>query len=195
MADRLGSVRANGAGERFSYYPYGEERGTSADGREKFGTYTRDSVGVDYGDQRYYGVGTGRFGSADPYMASGGAASPSTWNRYLYVHGDPVNFHDPTGNLEADPNGTAGGDCLHLSVDGVSYGCVGEGGSGTGVQGGGSGNPFACVGLFAGGWWQRRMLRATDLALGTTAARITNRQSAIPFTRTGSALTERTLPR
>ena len=49
--DRLGSVRGNGNGESFAYYPYGEERGTSADGREKFGTYTRDAVGQDYADQ------------------------------------------------------------------------------------------------------------------------------------------------
>jgi YD repeat-containing protein len=42
--DRLGSVRANANGERMSYYPYGEERTSTADGREKFGTYTRDST-------------------------------------------------------------------------------------------------------------------------------------------------------
>jgi len=45
-----------------SYYPYGEEKTSTADGREKFGTYFRDSGTQDYADQRYYGVGTGRFG-------------------------------------------------------------------------------------------------------------------------------------
>jgi hypothetical protein len=80
--DRLGTVRGNSTGERFAYYPYGEERGTSADGREKFGTYTRDSVGQDYADQRYYAVGTGRFSGADPYMASAGAEDPGSWTRY-----------------------------------------------------------------------------------------------------------------
>jgi RHS repeat-associated protein len=91
VTDRLGSVRANGNGERFAYYPYGEERGTSANGREKFGTYTRDSSGLDYADQRYYGVGTGRFGTPDPYKASAGVGDPGSWNRYSYVQGDPVN--------------------------------------------------------------------------------------------------------
>ena len=36
VTDRLGSVRAAGT-ERFSYYPYGEERTSTANGREKFG--------------------------------------------------------------------------------------------------------------------------------------------------------------
>ena len=33
----------------------------------------------------------------DPYLASGGTGSPSSWNRYAYVSGDPVNFYDPKG--------------------------------------------------------------------------------------------------
>ena len=46
--DRLGSVRAVKTSAELSYlsyYPYGEERGSSADGREKFGTYFRDLAG------------------------------------------------------------------------------------------------------------------------------------------------------
>ena len=64
--DRLGSVRANGSGERFNYLPYGEERTPTPDGREKFATYIRDSGGLDYADQRYYDRGSGRFLTADP---------------------------------------------------------------------------------------------------------------------------------
>jgi RHS repeat-associated protein len=102
VTDRLGSVRANTNGERFAYFPYGEERTNTADNREKFGTYFRDpsSIGPgyqDYADQRYYGVGSGRFYTADPYQASGGAGEPGSWNRYAYVGGDPVNRLDPTG--------------------------------------------------------------------------------------------------
>ena len=48
MTDRLGSVRVNSNGERMNYYPYGAEVGTeTGEGRVKFGTYTRDSAGVD----------------------------------------------------------------------------------------------------------------------------------------------------
>jgi len=47
--------------------------------------------------QRYYGAGTGRFLTADPYQASGGPGDPGSWNRYTYVQGDPINFGDPEG--------------------------------------------------------------------------------------------------
>ena len=146
MTDRLGSVRANGSGERFAYYPYGEERGTSADGREKFGTYVRDSAGQDYADQRYYGVGTGRFGGADPLGIL--AVQPgigSTWNRYAYVHGDPVNYSDPSGTNEAAPDGGGNigpaGPCGSNWINDPSLvgPCPGEGGGGTGGWGGGGG--------------------------------------------------------
>ncbi len=101
VTDRLGSVRANSNGEAMRYYPYGEERTSTADNREKFGTYTRDSTTQDYADQRYYGVGMGRFGTPDP-TSGVNPGQPSSWNRYLYVHGDPVNFKDRRGLNEAE---------------------------------------------------------------------------------------------
>jgi RHS repeat-associated protein len=101
--DRLGSVRANSNGEQFRYYPYGEERTSTGDGREKFGTYMRDNPGQDYADQRYYASGSGRFQTPDPSTGVN-LANPSTWNKYAYVSGDPVNRYDPSGLLEADPN-------------------------------------------------------------------------------------------
>jgi RHS repeat-associated protein len=103
VADRLGSVRyrknvTTQAVERTNYYPYGEERpGATAQERDKFGTYYRDATGFDYADQRYYGSQWGRFMSADPYEASARISNPISWNRYLYVNGDPVNFIDPSG--------------------------------------------------------------------------------------------------
>ena len=95
VTDRLGSVRAS-ALERMSYYPYGEEKTSTGDGREKFGTYTRDNTATDYADQRYYGVGMGRFGTPDP-SSPGDPGEPATWNKYAYVVGDPVNLIDRTG--------------------------------------------------------------------------------------------------
>src|SRR5690348_16628880 len=32
-----------------------------------------------------------------PYDASAGSADPTTWNRYSYTWGDPINFRDPIG--------------------------------------------------------------------------------------------------
>ena len=110
VTDRLGSVRASSNGDRMTYYPYGEERTSTADGREKFGTYMRDSVSQDYADQRYYAVGMGRFNTPDPYRASGGPADPASWNRYAYTRGDPVNRYDPAGLAD-------------FSVTGYCYGC------------------------------------------------------------------------
>ena len=88
-ADRLGSYRRT--------YPYGELQGAVGTPGEKFGTYWRDATGLDYAVNRYYSPQMGRFLSADPYVASGGAADPGSWNRYAYVGGDPVNRNDPKG--------------------------------------------------------------------------------------------------
>jgi RHS repeat-associated protein len=96
--DRLGSVRWVRDTGWSSYFPYGEDRGGLPDNREKFGTYLRDNSGQDYADQRYYGVGTGRFHTPDPYMNSAGIGDPGSWNRFAYVQGDPLNAFDPSGN-------------------------------------------------------------------------------------------------
>ena len=107
MTDRVGSVRVNGLGQRISYYPYGGEVGTeAAEGRGKFGTYTRDSAGVDYADQRYYGAAIGRFLTPDPSTGTS-PSDPGGWNSYAYVQGDPVNFKDLHGlfrSAEDDDN-------------------------------------------------------------------------------------------
>ena len=101
--DRLGSVRKNGNSETFKYLPYGEELTSTADGREKFATYMRDSgvgtdYGLDYADQRYYDRGSGRFLTADPGgLNTPDATDPGTWNQYAYVQGDPINHADPSG--------------------------------------------------------------------------------------------------
>ena len=96
--DRLGSVRVNASGGQISYFPYGEERTSTPDGTEKFGTYFRDGPGQDYADQRYYDSIKGRFWSPDPGgLATADPKNPGTWNRYAYVNGDPINFADSTG--------------------------------------------------------------------------------------------------
>ena len=109
VVDRLGSVRWRSVerggqawqvgGETLRYRPYGDEVAATGNYRDKFGTYLRDESGFDYADQRYYDSGKGRFLTVDPYMASGGAGEPGSWNRYSYVQGDPVNRFDPFGLL------------------------------------------------------------------------------------------------
>ena len=105
--DRLGSVRAVKTSAELSYlsyYPYGEERGSSADGREKFGTYFRDLAGQDYADQRYYDSRMGRFWTPDAMGLKGvDMKDPGSWNRYAYVGNDPVNFRDVHGRCRTGP--------------------------------------------------------------------------------------------
>ena len=106
VTDRLGSVRANSNGERMSYFPYGEERTSTTDGREKFGTYFRDPAangGLDYADQRYYVRVGGGFLTPDPGgIKTADPKNPTSWNRYLYGLGNPINLGDPSGLVACD---------------------------------------------------------------------------------------------
>jgi len=93
------------------YYPYGEEQQVTAQDKDKFATYYRDgTTGLDYAQNRYYANTLGRFTSPDPYVATDGSvddpSDPQSWNRYAYVEGDPVNYYDPDGLLQACPEGT-----------------------------------------------------------------------------------------
>src|SRR5581483_1228270 len=97
--DRLGSVRANESGETFRYKAYGDELTSTAQSREKYGTYYRDTAGLDYADQRYYGT-TGAFLKPEIYKFD--PAVPAKWNGYAYVQGDPINFNNPHGVEESE---------------------------------------------------------------------------------------------
>jgi RHS repeat-associated protein len=122
------TLRWNGNGERFHYYRYGEERGTTADGSEKFGTYFRDGV-LDYADQRYYDPTKGRFTTPDRYQNGVGVRNPSGWNRFAYSIGDPINFRDPQGTNAANPEDS----CRFDEEEGILYCSVqGSGGGGGG---------------------------------------------------------------
>jgi RHS repeat-associated protein len=87
---RLGSIG--------KFFPYGQERTATANGTEKFATYTRDAeTGLDYAQNRYHSSGDGRFLNPDPYGGSASLGDPGSWNRYVYVGGDPVGRVDPSG--------------------------------------------------------------------------------------------------
>jgi RHS repeat-associated protein len=89
--DRLGSIRSNEANSR--YLPYGEETAPTANGKERYATYVRDSSsggGQDYAMARYYSPTDARFLSPDPIGLRGAILSdPRSWNRYAYTRGDP----------------------------------------------------------------------------------------------------------
>ena len=108
--DRLGSVRwggPNGLGYQ-AQFPYGQEYTTTANDREKYATYTRDSIsGLDYAVNRYYWSQWGRFLSPDPYMANSSRPhnpkDPGSWNLYAYTRDDPVNRVDISERDDCDP--------------------------------------------------------------------------------------------
>ncbi|MGA3041170.1 MAG: RHS repeat-associated core domain-containing protein, partial [Bryobacteraceae bacterium] len=110
--DRLGSVRSGGPGGLGyqAQYPYGVEYSPpTANDREKYATYTRDSAtGFDYAVNRYYASQWGRFLSPDPYAGSSDPSNPQSWNLYPYVGGDPVNSSDPSGLFGIPPYGPGG---------------------------------------------------------------------------------------
>jgi len=105
VTDRLGSVRGTSNSEVMRYTPYGTERTSTSDGREKWGTYFRDSgTGNDYADQRYKAIGQAAFLSPDPGgLTTANLANPGSWNRYAYTYGDPVNLIDPGGLYGCGP--------------------------------------------------------------------------------------------
>ncbi len=111
VTDHLGTVRAvvNDQGtlvERHDYTPFGVEIPPSTNVAENTHQYTgqeRDeTTGMDFMHYRYYGSNLGRFMKPDNVVGS--ALNPQDWNLYGYVHGNPVNFNDPTGHLYMPPN-------------------------------------------------------------------------------------------
>ena len=74
------------------------EYSLTSNDREKYATYTRDSItGLDYAVNRYYWSQWGRFTSPDPYGGSMDPASPQSLNRYAYTQNDPVTGVDQEG--------------------------------------------------------------------------------------------------
>jgi len=133
VTDRLGSVRWNYY-NTVAYYPWGEERTSTSDDFDKFGTYLRDSPGQDYAQHRYYNLNVGRFWSPDPAgVKAARFGNPTSWNHYLYALGDPVNFNDPVGK-DADCADTDDG-CVDDGCGGAEEPCQ----VGSDTTGGGGG--------------------------------------------------------
>jgi RHS repeat-associated protein len=100
---QVGSVRQviNPAGAvalAQSYDPFGNPLSSAGTGSSVFG-YTGEqmdaSTGLLYLRARYYGSGTGRFLSKDPWK--GDDLRPQSLNGWSYVEGNPINRIDPRG--------------------------------------------------------------------------------------------------
>src|SRR5579862_1767743 len=122
--DRLGSMQTT-FGYQQHWAPYGEHYGTNPSTGDGFATYSEGSTGgLDYARNRYYSPTLGRFSTPDPYRGSATVGIPSSWNRYSYVLGDPINRNDPAG-LDDDDD-TTKGNIVQPSNGGVDNGAFPE---------------------------------------------------------------------
>jgi len=102
LTDGLGSTAEltdpTGASQvRYSYSPYGTQSATGATTTNSY-TYTgreTDGLGINYYRARYYNPATGRFLSEDP-AGFGGSGT----NLYAYAGDDPIDFKDPSGQVQ-----------------------------------------------------------------------------------------------
>jgi len=101
ISDALGSVRqmtnANGAlTYSGAYDPYGAVTSTSGASSTAYG-YTNEytSQGLVYLRTRMYAPSMGRFLMRD--MWDGDANRPLSFNQWIYVSGNPINYYDPSG--------------------------------------------------------------------------------------------------
>ncbi len=70
----------------FTYYPFGEERGSAVQNDDSFATYYWDkTTGIDYADQRYYSASIGRFLTPDPYHEDVQSGGPQNTTSSLKV--------------------------------------------------------------------------------------------------------------
>ena len=107
-ADHLGGANVvtddqGAAREIFEYAPFGESTvsqnlwpsGTE-ETSHKFTGKEEDETGLYYYGARYYNPELGRFLTADSMVAY--PEDPQSFNRYSYVHNNPINLVDPTGH-------------------------------------------------------------------------------------------------
>ena len=99
--------------KRHDYLPFGEELLAETGGRtvtqgysggdgvrQQFTAYERDNeTMLDFAQARYFAAVQARFTSADPFLGSGQAPNPQTWNRYSYSLNNPLRYVDPSGLL------------------------------------------------------------------------------------------------
>ncbi len=96
-------VASNGTivNDRFSYDAYGNAHGfTSGNAATKLlysGEYYDSTAAQYYLRARWYNPANGRFNRMDPF--AGNSQDPQTLHKYLYVHNNPINNIDPSGEF------------------------------------------------------------------------------------------------
>jgi RHS repeat-associated protein len=102
LTDALGSVRqlADGNGAvtlTKGYQPFGTSLTTIGNSASIYGFSgeQQDLTGLTYLRARYYSSAQGRFLTRDTW--DGDTSRPMSFNRWVYVNGNPINYTDPSG--------------------------------------------------------------------------------------------------
>ncbi len=87
---------------RILYYPYGEmdldhSAGIDSVTFKYTGQELDEETGLIYARARYYDPAIGRFLTADPVVPGNGSRTLG-FNRYAYLEGNPILYHDPSGH-------------------------------------------------------------------------------------------------
>ncbi len=99
LVDATGQVVNSGSLQIFRYDAFGNRLDTAtALTTLLYSGEQTDATGLQYLRARYYNPNTGRFNSLDPYH--GNISDPLSLHKYLYCHGDGINYTDPTGRFE-----------------------------------------------------------------------------------------------
>jgi RHS repeat-associated protein len=130
--DGLGSVMAvtNGLGavtDTYAYDAYGNlaaSMGNTVNSYRYAGEQFDASVGGYYLRSRYYQPRSGRFLSRDTF--EGEFTQPLSLNKFAYVHGNPVNKTDPSGNFVTLPETIAPAEAQIIlsSIQGAQFNAV-----------------------------------------------------------------------
>ncbi|MEO0597041.1 MAG: RHS repeat-associated core domain-containing protein, partial [Chloroflexota bacterium] len=117
LQDGLGSVRAQvdstaDVDATQHHSPYGQPFDLVGTWTGSFGYAGEqiDPTGLSYNRARYYDPNMGMFTALDPF--EGMMADPMSMNGYSYVHGNPVNLTDPSGEIPQALIGTVVGGIL-----------------------------------------------------------------------------------
>ncbi len=126
LFDMVGAIAsAEGIEQLFFYDAYGNLLNMEASQAATSFLYRGEQfdarINQQYLRARYYDAASGRFNRLDPFI--GLTDDPQTLHKYLYVHGDPVNYVDRNGKFEGLV-GAIGSIAISGTVSAISAGAV-----------------------------------------------------------------------
>jgi RHS repeat-associated protein len=88
------------------------------------GEQTDPLTALQYLRARYYDLATGRFNRLDPF--AGKVQDPQSLHKYLYTHGDAINYVDPSGMMDFSLSSMMLGTTIVAAIAGMYVGAVSD---------------------------------------------------------------------